>query len=383
MRALFPQSTRKVLIEWGDLWGNLRVYLALGRNMNGDRILVTDIGGEVDRLFDDSSLAHDGKPRAVILMGGVAAGKTTLRQSKYSHGFVLIDAAEMFHHLSGDAFLEFPDALREQLELIGPLAAQRAVSERRHIVTEIIGAEPEPAEQLLKALKSAGYYVEMVGVTCDLDESIRRNQERGDNISAYYAEPFQRRWLIDACAQASPKQPNSTSLHQSHASTRGGEQPRPKGMFSIFKRKGQKQGAAAGHSMPPLYFKDGNAALEYACEYMDCDLREGALLPAVVMDARSMFGTTTAVKRQDDGNQLATLRIPSRDGGFLAVATTANPKGPVLQVGQLVAWQAMQYSPAFAKSAKDKRFGWVGLILGTLKPEYANGSWAGDARFAP
>jgi dephospho-CoA kinase len=172
--------------------------------MNTDRILEIDLGNEIDRLFDDSSLSNGAKPRAIILMGGVAAGKTTLRQSKYSSGFVLIDAAEIFHHLSGEAFMDFHDDLLEPLELIGPLAAQRAISEQRHIVTEIIGAEPEPAVELIEALKKAGYYVEAVGVTCDLEESIRRNQERGDSISAYYAEPFQRRWLIDACAQFAP-----------------------------------------------------------------------------------------------------------------------------------------------------------------------------------
>lgn len=173
--------------------------------MNADRILEIDLVNEIDRLFDDSSLSNGAEPRAIIIMGGVAAGKTTLRQSKYSQGFVLIDAAEMFHHLSCEAFLNFPDALFEPLEIIGPLVAQRAISEKRHIVTEIIGAESEPTVELIEALKHAGYHVEVVGVTCDLEESIRRNQERGDNISAYYAEPFQRRWLVDACAQAAPQ----------------------------------------------------------------------------------------------------------------------------------------------------------------------------------
>jgi hypothetical protein len=356
---------------------------ALGRSMNADHIPPIDIGSEVDRLFDDSSLAHDGKPRAVILMGGVAAGKTTLRLRNYSQGFVLIDAAEMFHHLSDDPLLDFPNALLGQLELIGPLATQRAVSEKRNIVTEIVGAESEPTEELISALRAAGYYVEVVAVTCDLDESIRRSENRGNNISAYYAEPFQRRWLADACRQDASKYPNLVSGHLPKERARAGEHSRSRGIFSIFKRKGRKQELTVGQSMPPLYFKDGDAALEYACEYMDCELHEGTLLPAIVVDARAMFGTAAAVKRQDDGNQLALIRVTSRDGGFLTVATTTNPKGPALQVGQLVAWQAMQYFPSFAKGAKDKRFGWAGLILGTLKPEYANGCWVGDVRFSP
>jgi uncharacterized membrane protein len=45
----------------------------------------------------------------------------------------------------------------------------------------------------------------------------------------------------------------------------------------------------------------------------------------------------------------------------------------------------MKYVPdiAEAATAKDKRFGWVGLIVGTLKPEHVNGRWTGDERFLP
>jgi dephospho-CoA kinase len=170
--------------------------------MTTDRIFEINIRAEIDRLFEDSSLAHVNRPKAAILMGGVAAGKTTLRLKDYSRGFVLIDAAEIFHHLSrGDAMLDFPDALLEPLEIIGPLIARRAVSERRNIVTEIIGGDQASTIELISALKSAGYSVDVVGVTCDLEESIHRSENRGDNISAYYAEPFQRQCIIDACSQ--------------------------------------------------------------------------------------------------------------------------------------------------------------------------------------
>jgi hypothetical protein len=97
--------------------------------------------------------------------------------------------------------LDFPDSLLEPLYLIGPLVSQRAISERRNIVTEIIGAEKDPTIELISALKAAGYSVDVVGVTCDFEESVRRNENRGDNISAYYAEPFQRQWIIDACGE--------------------------------------------------------------------------------------------------------------------------------------------------------------------------------------
>lgn len=173
--------------------------------MDTHRISRIDVNGEIDRLFDESSLSPDREPTAVILIGGPAAGKTTIRIKDYSHGFVLIDAAEIFHHLSrGDATLDFPDAFLEPLELIGSTVARRAISERRNIVTEIIGAELAPTQAMLSALEAIDYSVDLVSVTCDVEEAFLRNLNRGDNISAYYAEPFQRKWIIDACGRSAP-----------------------------------------------------------------------------------------------------------------------------------------------------------------------------------
>ena len=154
-------------------------------------------------------------------------------------------------------------------------------------------------------------------------------------------------------------------------------------MFEFFKRKKPTRPSASENVIPQLCFEDGNAALEYACKFMECPLGEGSFLPAVVLDSRELFDTQTAVKTQEDGNQLAMLRVASDDGGFLVAATTANPKGPKLQPGQLVAWTAMKHVPEIAETTKDQRFGWVGLIVGTLKPEHANGCWVGDERFLP
>lgn len=161
-----------------------------------------DIDIEVNSYFDDSSVSGDETPAAVILAGGVATGKTTLRRTDYSQGYVLIDAAEIFHRLSrGAAFLDFPDALSQPLEQVGSQVARRAIAERRHIVTEVIGDEPKPTIALIDSLKSKGYRVEIVALDCDLEETIRRNEERGDNISAYFAEPFQCAWISEACKE--------------------------------------------------------------------------------------------------------------------------------------------------------------------------------------
>jgi hypothetical protein len=132
-------------------------------------------------------------------LGGPAGGKTTIRKQKYSTGYVLVDSAEIFLSLSRGYFFPFPDAFEEPMQMIGSLVADRAVSERRHIVTEIIGSDFEPTKALIDAMRAIGYQVDIQAITCDIEEAQRRNLSRGDDcISAYFAEPYQRAWLQEA-----------------------------------------------------------------------------------------------------------------------------------------------------------------------------------------
>lgn len=135
-------------------------------------------------------------------MGGVATGKTTFRKQAYPRGYVLIDAAEIFLHLSQGQPGPFPGPFRMAMDLVGRSVAHRALAERRNIVTEIVGAEGDSARQLIDALQALGYAVRAQVLTCDMAEALRRNAMRGaDDVSAYYAEPFQREWILGACAE--------------------------------------------------------------------------------------------------------------------------------------------------------------------------------------
>ena len=169
-----------------------------------------DVGAEVDRYFDDSSIPRGDKPRIVMLMGGVAVGKTTIRKQRFAKGYVLVDAADIFLRLSRGKFLPFPEAFEEPMSSIGGLVARRAVSERRNIVTELIGADDEATKELIAAMRAVGYQVSGQVITCDIEEALRRNRERGDDsISCYYAEPYQRRWLLDAAHATLNRQDNT------------------------------------------------------------------------------------------------------------------------------------------------------------------------------
>lgn len=87
------------------------------------------------------------------------------------------------------------------MNLIGALVADRALEERRNIVTEIIGADYDETKALIDAMTAIGYHVEFVYVSCDFEQAVKWNLERGDAcVSAYYAEPFHRAWLLQAAA---------------------------------------------------------------------------------------------------------------------------------------------------------------------------------------
>src|ERR1700736_2933834 len=148
-------------------------------------------------------------------------------------------------------------------------------------------------------------------------------------------------------------------------------------MFKFFKQKKPLLSSGRIAAMPPLHFKDGDAAFEFCCEYTECPLVAGGSLPALVLDSRGMSGTVEAVARRKDGCQVALLLIASRDGGFIVAASTSGPKGPTLEPGQLVLWRAGQYVTEPGKGAKDECDGCAGLIEGTLKPEFVNGGWVG------
>jgi hypothetical protein len=76
--------------------------------MPGERTLNIDVGAEIDPYFDDSSVAVNAAPCIVLLMGGVAVGKTTIRRERYGTGYVVVDAVDIFISLSRGDYLPFP-----------------------------------------------------------------------------------------------------------------------------------------------------------------------------------------------------------------------------------------------------------------------------------
>ncbi len=126
----------------------------------------------------------------------------------------------------------------------------------------------------------------------------------------------------------------------------------------------------------PLIFKDAHAAVDYSSAFMVCKLRPGVALPAVVL------GTDTENLRQEiDGNQIVQLRVAGDNDGFTTLSETVGPVGPRLRAGDLVLWQALEHSERLASAFGDARSGWIGLVVGTLRPELEAEGWVGVERF--
>lgn len=131
----------------------------------------------------------------------------------------------------------------------------------------------------------------------------------------------------------------------------------------------KKRRLAASHGSNLLSFKNGQAAFEYSCAYMDCKIQNGSALPALVVDSRQLFGSEQGVIVDDKGLQTCFLKVASNDAGFLVLAQTMG-NGPRLKPGMFVAWQTGTYSSDVAKvNPNDQRFGWVGLIIAILNPD--------------
>ncbi|MBM4118382.1 hypothetical protein FJ251_11730 [bacterium] len=161
------------------------------------RFAPRQIEAEIARRLPEEARST-GQPTIVIIMGPICAGKTTLRRQKFASGYVLVDAAQLFIDLGG-IDLDFPSTLLEPMEAVGAEVARRAVAGRMNIVTEIVGAKFEPVKELADAMQAAGYKADFEFAYADLPECLERERGRTmDNVSSYYAEKFQMRWLVEA-----------------------------------------------------------------------------------------------------------------------------------------------------------------------------------------
>jgi rRNA processing protein Krr1/Pno1 len=123
-----------------------------------------------------------------------------------------------------------------------------------------------------------------------------------------------------------------------------------------------------------LEFKDGTAAFEYSCQFMDCAPMVGKVLTALVED----------VSRLEDGRQRCRLKVASNEGGFqMMPCETADNHVPELKGGDLVAYKIIGESADPNSAIAFLRL--PGFIVAKLSPVYSleEGGWLTDISRRP
>jgi hypothetical protein len=126
------------------------------------------------------------------------------------------------------------------------------------------------------------------------------------------------------------------------------------------------------HSKEPpatFVFKSGASFFELQCKYGDTKIEKGKGVVAIILDAREEFGTPVAVKVEQDGRQVAVLRVASEDGGFVVTSQTPSGTGDRLHPGDIVVWVPSDHSEEVGEVFQDERSGWIGFIRAKVKPE--------------
>jgi hypothetical protein len=148
---------------------------------------------EVDYFLSQGR--HEDPPQFVIIMGGVGAGKTTIRKEKYKEGYVLIDSGELYQRIKG-IIAKGPEEENSFMYLAGSELLKAAINERRNIIVEIIGEKAEPLESIIKKMKEVGYDVHLDLITNDIKNSWENNLNRSkDNTSAFYTQDETLSWF--------------------------------------------------------------------------------------------------------------------------------------------------------------------------------------------
>lgn len=142
------------------------------------------------------------EPELVIIMGPVAAGKTSYIKKHYANGFVWIDMARIFFDLQKDTGIKL-NRKNEIINFIGIVTLELAILEKRNIVVEMIGEDLEKIEGVIDAMKMQGYNTKIT-IKNSVDDSCfggeNSESKPAEYMSAFYTESFHIDWFEKTAA---------------------------------------------------------------------------------------------------------------------------------------------------------------------------------------
>lgn len=130
-------------------------------------------------------------PKLVLVMGGTAAGKTTIRRQEYAEGYVNFEYGEIYTAVEKVVGRDHP-RLRVYSMFVSQYILRSALEEKKNIAVEIIGDNYDKLRPVIDAMENAGYHVEIVGITADVAESYQRHlkavKEDTDYLSCFFTQ---------------------------------------------------------------------------------------------------------------------------------------------------------------------------------------------------
>lgn len=133
----------------------------------------------------------ENSPQFVIFMGGVAAGKTTIRRHDYSEGYVHFDLAEI-HAALKKAVGETNPNIGAYVDQVAGMVLSEALDKKKNIVIEIIGDNYPAFTAIIDKITKCGYKVDVRSIVADPVESYKRHlkavAEDPDYLSASFTQ---------------------------------------------------------------------------------------------------------------------------------------------------------------------------------------------------
>lgn len=146
--------------------------------------------GETAKPFWERGVSGN-PPKLVIFMGGIGAGKTTLRREQFATGYVHFDYGEIAEVIKNTFGADDPK-LASYISLACKVILEECILEKKNIVIEIIGDNYDTISPVIDSMKGIGYDVSINAITCDIAEAYQRHikavQDDPSYMSAHYTQ---------------------------------------------------------------------------------------------------------------------------------------------------------------------------------------------------
>lgn len=128
-------------------------------------------------------------PQLVILTGGVASGKTTIRKQKFNDGYVQFEYGDVYTAIK-KAMKADEEKLLKYAFFTSNLILNESLAAKKNIVTEIIGDNEALVSPIIDEMTKKGYKVSINYVHCDPAEAYKRHLKAVKEDKDYWSAHF-------------------------------------------------------------------------------------------------------------------------------------------------------------------------------------------------